>query len=550
MMTVKGKLITGLGIVLILMFAIGGVGVWNTKRSKALIEDLGTTNTRGAVQLAQAQTALWQLRYATPQFIVLTGKAARDKIIAEETKWNKEIDDSLAAFKKGKHGTETLASLQKLEEIFKQYKEVRPRWFQLHGEGKLEEAAEWRARTNTPLGAAMVAALNELIQLQQKAADAHESEAISQTEAPRTVLLALIMLTVALAPLALVFAIRSIHNPLGKALTLANKVAAGDLTAQIDVHSKDEFGTLLTALKTMNDNLSRMVRDIRSGADSISASAAEVAAGNSDLSQRTEEQATTLEQTASSMEQLTAAVRENTHSADSANALAKAANQVAAQGGKVVGAVVTTMNEIQESSKKIGDIIGVIDGIAFQTNILALNAAVEAARAGEQGRGFAVVATEVRALAGRSAEAAREIKALIGNSLQKVETGTRQVEDAGKTMSQIVASVEKVTNIIDQISAASREQANGIEQVNHAVSQMDQVVQQNAAVVEQAAAAAESMQNNAQQLVESVSVFKLSDEGRVEAAAAPLRHEGLQRLAARQGRQIVFDRKISIKTNA
>ena len=214
------------------------------------------------------------------------------------------------------------------------------------------------------------------------------------------------------------------------------------------------------------------------------------------------------------MEQLNSAVGQNTQSADNANAMAKQANQVAAQGGAVVGAVVTTMNEIQESSKKIGDIIGVIDGIAFQTNILALNAAVEAARAGEQGRGFAVVAAEVRSLAQRSADAAKEIKVLIGNSVQRVKTGTQQVENAGKTMNEIVAAVEKVTAIIDQISSASREQASGIGQVNQAIGQMDQVVQQNAAVVEQAAAAAESMQSSAQQLVESVSVFKLNSVAR------------------------------------
>jgi methyl-accepting chemotaxis protein len=218
------------------------------------------------------------------------------------------------------------------------------------------------------------------------------------------------------------------------------------------------------------------------------------------------------------MEELTSAVRENTQSAGDASVLAKQANQVAARGGEVVSAVVDTMNEIRDSSKKIGDIIGVIDGIAFQTNILALNAAVEAARAGEQGRGFAVVAAEVRSLAQRSAAAAKEIKALIGDSVQKVETGTRQVQEAGKTMSEIVTAVEKVTANIDQISSASREQADGIEQVNRAISQMDQVVQQNAAVVEQAAAAAESVQANAQVLVQSVSVFKLNDAAPVQSA--------------------------------
>jgi methyl-accepting chemotaxis protein len=324
--------------------------------------------------------------------------------------------------------------------------------------------------------------------------------------------------------LASIWITRSITRPLNTGLAFANQVAAGDLTATIEVTSNDEFGRLLGALKAMNENLTRMVSGIRLSAESIHKAAEEVASGNTDLSQRTEEQASTLEETAASMEELTSAVNENTQSAGNANVLAKQANQVAARGGEVVSAVVTTMNEIRQSSKKIGDIIGVIDGIAFQTNILALNAAVEAARAGEQGRGFAVVAAEVRSLAQRSAGAAKEIKTLIGDSVQKVDTGTQQVEDAGKTMSEIVASVEKVTANIDQISSASREQASGIGQVNSAVSQMDQVVQKNAAVVLQAAAAAELMQANAQELVQLVSVFKLGDAAPVEASAGEHAH--------------------------
>jgi methyl-accepting chemotaxis protein len=507
-MTVKSKLVTGLGIILLMVITMGGAGIWNTMRSLQLIEELGASS-RGAVQLANAQNALWQLRYGFPQFMLYNDKEARDKIVADEAKWYKEIDDNLAAFKKGRHSAEELAALKKLEDVFKQYKDARPRWFQLYGEWKLEEAAEWHAKTTTPYGAGTVAGLSELIQLQQKTAESLEKDAIKQAATLIIVLVVLVVLTIVLVLLVSYFTIRSISAPLSRALALANQVAAGDLTAQIEVNSSDEFGKLLGALKAMNENLTRMVQDIRGGAESIRTAAEEVASGNANLSQRTEEQASTLEETASSMEELTAAVRENTQGANNANALANEANQVAAQGGTVVGAVVTTMNEIQESSKKIGDIIGVIDSIAFQTNILALNAAVEAARAGEQGRGFAVVATEVRALAQRSADAAKEIKILIGNSVQKVETGTRQVEDAGKTMSEIVASVEKVTAIINQISSASREQSSGIEQVNQAIGQMDQVVQQNAAVVEQAAAAAESMQANAQLLYQAVSVFKL-----------------------------------------
>ncbi len=324
----------------------------------------------------------------------------------------------------------------------------------------------------------------------------------------------------AIGILASIWITRSITRPLNSALVVANQVAAGDLTASIEITANDEFGALLRALKIMNGNLTLMVHEIRRGAEAIHSAAGEVAAGNGDLSHRTEEQASTLEETAASMEELTTAVHENTRSAGEANVLAQQANHVAARGGEAVGTVVATMNDIRASSKRIGDIIGVIDGIAFQTNILALNAAVEAARAGEQGRGFAVVASEVRSRAQRSAAAAKEIKTLIGDSMTKVGAGTRQVEDAGRTMGEIVSAVEKVTRNIDQITSASREQAAGIEQVNRAVMQMDQVVQQNAAVVSRAAMAADSVQDHARQLVESVSAFKLEGTATFEPPAS------------------------------
>lgn len=303
----------------------------------------------------------------------------------------------------------------------------------------------------------------------------------------------------------------AITRPLGAAISHANRVAAGDLTLSIQAMERGEFGRLMQALKAMDENLVRMVNDIRSGAEAIVTSANEVATGNSNLSKRTEMQASTLEETASSMSSLTSAVRQNTENARKANELAKNANAVAASGGVVVGEVVTTMNDIHDSSRKIADIISVIDSIAFQTNILALNAAVEAARAGEQGRGFAVVASEVRGLAQRSADAAKEIKGLISTSVDKVEAGTRLVENAGKTMDEIVVSVAKVTQIMDQISTASSEQSSGIEQVNQAIGQMEQVVQQNAAVVEQASAAADSMRMQAHRLQEVAGVFKLNE---------------------------------------
>ena len=304
---------------------------------------------------------------------------------------------------------------------------------------------------------------------------------------------------------------RVISGPLKIASDVAARVAAGDLTSKIEVTSKDETGKLMQSLKDMNASLTKIVGEVRSGTDTIATASSQIAAGNLDLSSRTEQQASSLEETASSMEEMTSTVKQNADNARQANQLAASASAVAIKGGAVVAQVVDTMSSINESSKKIVDIIGVIDGIAFQTNILALNAAVEAARAGEQGRGFAVVASEVRNLAQRSAAAAKEIKGLIGDSVEKVEAGTKQVGQAGATMDEIVDSVKRVTDIMSEIAAASREQTSGIEQINQAISQMDQVTQQNAALVEEAAAAAESLQDQAGNLAQIVGVFKLDD---------------------------------------
>ncbi len=303
---------------------------------------------------------------------------------------------------------------------------------------------------------------------------------------------------------------RMITKPLTLAVEVANKVAEGDLSFHLDDVARDtEFGRLLAAQQQMERNLADIVSQVRTGTDTITVAAREIATGNADLSSRTEQQASSLEETASSMEELTSTVKQNAENARQANQLVQSTAEVAVKGGNVVGKVVDTMASISESSRKIADIIGVIDGIAFQTNILALNAAVEAARAGEQGRGFAVVAAEVRNLAQRSAGAAKEIKSLIEDSVGQVESGGKLVDEAGKTMSEIVTSVKRVTDIMGEIAAASQEQSAGIEQVNQAITQMDDVTQQNAALVEQAAAAAMSLQEQADVLAHAVSVFKL-----------------------------------------
>ena len=305
---------------------------------------------------------------------------------------------------------------------------------------------------------------------------------------------------------------RSITRPLGEAVEAARNVAAGDLRTQITIRSDDETGQLLLALKEMSSSLNRIVHQVRGGAETIAAASDEIARGNMDLSSRTEMQAGAIEETASSMEELTSTVQQNADNARQASQLAVSAVDVAARGGQVVEQVVGTMESINASSRKIVDIIGVIDGIAFQTNILALNAAVEAARAGEQGRGFAVVASEVRNLAQRSATAAREIKALIGESVDCVEAGNRLVGEAGMTMGEIVASVRRVMDIMGEISAASQEQGAGIAQVNGAIGEMDAATQQNAALVEEAAAAAQSLREQTVALTEVVGVFKLDEE--------------------------------------
>ncbi|KVW96094.1 methyl-accepting chemotaxis protein [Thiobacillus denitrificans] len=361
-----------------------------------------------------------------------------------------------------------------------------------------------------------------LIALQLAIAKSEFEAAQSRYVMVRNISMAVIVFGVLLATLIGFLLIRAITGPLNAAVKLARGVAAGDLTQRIEVSSTNEVGQLLQALKDMNDSLVSVVGQVRNGVDTVAHASSQIAAGNLDLSSRTEEQASSLEETASSMEELTSTVKQNAENARQANQLVGSTADVAVKGGQVVGQVIDTMASIKQSSRKIADIIGVIDGIAFQTNILALNAAVEAARAGEQGRGFAVVAAEVRNLAQRSAGAAKEIKGLIEDSVGKVDAGGKLVDEAGKTMDEIVSSVKRVTDIMSEIAAASQEQSTGIEQVNQAITQMDNVTQQNAALVEEAAAAAESMQEQAAKLAEAVSVFKLESGAYSTQAALPV----------------------------
>ena len=375
-----------------------------------------------------------------------------------------------------------------------------------------------------PAARAFVAALDEFANQQSAATGTVGANILASFSETHTILTALGIVAVVSGVACAWFITRSITAPLQQALAVAERVAAGDLSSRIAATRRDEVGQLMNALGRMNANLAAIVGQVRDGTATIAQASNEIASGNQDLSSRTEQQAGSLEETAASMEELTSTVRQNSEHARRANQLAGNAAAVAGAGGRMVGEVVGTMGRIDASSQRIADIIGVIDGIAFQTNILALNAAVEAARAGEQGRGFAVVASEVRNLAQRSATAAKEIKTLIDASSEQVQAGTRQVAQASATMQQIVDSIGQVSVIVGEIAAASEEQSAGIDQVNTAVVEMDRVTQQNAALVEQAAAAAASMREQAGQLAEVVGTFRLAaDAGHNLAIVAPQR---------------------------
>ena len=374
-----------------------------------------------------------------------------------------------------------------------------------------------------PASDAYVAAIDAFQKFEHELVTARTAAVKAEVQRAEVILLTLAAIALAIGGAAAWLITRSITAPLRQAAAATRTMAGGDLTQTVHADGRDEVADLLRGLSDMQQSLQRLIGDVRSTTDSITTASSEIATGNQDLSSRTEQTASNLQQTASSMEQLTGTVKQTADSARTANQLASSAQATAAKGGEVVSQVVTTMDEINASSKKIADIIGVIDGIAFQTNILALNAAVEAARAGEQGRGFAVVAGEVRSLAQRSAQAAKEIKGLIGDSVQKVESGSRLVADAGQTMTEIVGSVQRVSDIIGEITAAAAEQSDGIGQVNTAVTNLDQMTQQNAALVEQSAAAAESLKDQALRLAQAIGSFRIAGAASVPVATAPSR---------------------------
>ncbi len=441
-----------------------------------------------------------------------------------------EIQDAMAALLPDQEGK---ALYQAILSTRKAYVDARKAVFKAKADGDFDKGKRIFESDMEGKRVAYLAALQRLADEQKARLGAMAADIQRGYESGRNMLLMLGAAAVALGVGFAWYITRTITQPISDAVRVAQSVSSGDLTSDIVVQTRDEAGQLMDALKSMNSNLVDIVGQVRSGADSMADATNEIAAGNLDLSNRTERQASSLQETASSMEQLTAIVRANADNARQATVLADAASQTASRGGAVVGDMVQTMEAINASSRRIVDIIAVIDGIAFQTNILALNAAVEAARAGEQGRGFAVVASEVRGLAQRSAAAAREIKELIADSVEKVEAGASLTSKAGATMDDIVAAIARVTAIMTDIADASEAQRSGIEQISHAITQMDETTQQNAALVEQAAAAASAMQEQSEQLAQSVSVFKLTAQQMAAMQRdAPGRPAGSSRLPA------------------
>ena len=453
--------------------------------------------------------------------LVLATDAGQIQAIKADIAVNKKtIDDALALLDRKVYLPEGKVLLERLKELRAKYVQSFTRVAQLVEAGDKEGAVQLLKTETLPALDALQEPINGLTALQRKLAESDGQQALADIRSARAVMLVLGIAALLLGAVLAYGITVSITRPLRRAVGVAQSVAAGDLSSQIEVTGRDETGELLQALSDMNNSLVAIVADVRRGSEAIATATSQIAAGNTDLSSRTEEQASALEQTAASMEELADTVKQNYEHGKHANQIAESASQVAVKGGAVVSQVVQTMEQINTSSRKIADIIGVIDSIAFQTNILALNAAVEAARAGEQGRGFAVVASEVRSLAGRSAEAAKEIKALIGASVENVESGSAQVAQAGQAMGEIVSSVQRVSDLIGEITASATEQRDGIAQVNQAVTHLDQMTQQNAALVEESTAAAASMRDQAQHLAEVVSVFNVGAVA-VRAPVAP-----------------------------
>ncbi|MGD9773781.1 methyl-accepting chemotaxis protein [Diaphorobacter sp.] len=509
------------GLVLLITVIIAGIGVWRLQELASVTQQLATTDNerlRAVLHWRQGIDLNW----------VRTRAVLLDADTSHLAAWQAEIEQGSAGVNESRKSVERLVvsdegrrMLADIDKAREAYRAPRAELFKRKAAG--EDVSALVQSQLKPLADAYTQTIQTLEQRQRMLYEHTLAEANAAADQGRLVIIVAALLALLTGAGAAWVLGRSITAPLHLAVRRAGQIAEGDLTQPIEAHGRDETAALLDALRHMQDNLASVVAGVRGNAESVATASAEISQGNSDLSARTEAQASALEETAASMEQLGATVRQNADNARQANQLAQSASTVAIQGGEVVSEVVHTMKGINDSSRKIADIIGVIDGIAFQTNILALNAAVEAARAGEQGRGFAVVAGEVRSLAQRSAEAAKEIKQLITASVERVEQGSHLVDRAGTTMTEVVHSIRRVTDIMGEISAASSEQSAGVAQVGEAVTQMDHATQQNAALVEEMAAAANSLSGQARDLVTAMAVFRLAQGGTAAPrAAAPM----------------------------
>ncbi|MFY1850080.1 MULTISPECIES: methyl-accepting chemotaxis protein [Achromobacter] len=506
------------------MFASNGVAWMGLNSSNDKLDQINAAYTDQAVPLTRAYTVFLRARLLLSTSLMDMQQGKTEQATAQAKRSEGLMQDAfkmMDEFRKAPQlpGTEALG--QAVDVALKEYDAV------LKGQAKALANMAIQDYLNLNDAASNVntkfrEAVEKYLDFVDKRTDELAAQAQVDHNISRSVTIALLVIAALLAIGCWIFINRTVLRPLHEAGDHFEKIAGGDFTGRIDVRSTNEIGQMFGAVKRMQESLTRTVATVRRGVDEINVGSREISAGNTDLSSRTEQQAASLEETAASMEQLASTVKQNADNARQANQLAASASDVAERGGSAVAEVVNTMQGISASSRKISEIVSVIDGIAFQTNILALNAAVEAARAGEQGKGFAVVAGEVRSLAQRSAQAAKEIKGLIEDSVTKVGAGSQQVERAGATMQEIVASVKRVTDIMGEISAASEEQSSGIDQVNRAVSQMDEVTQQNAALVEEAAAAAGSLQEQAQRLAEAVAVFKINAGDVIEVPARQL----------------------------
>ncbi len=498
------------GATLLLALAGSGFGAWTLGDSAQRMHELvdGSVATERIVSDWYRNVAVSVRR--TTAVAVSSDPSLSDFFAPESAASNKSTGELQERAGKMMNSDEEKRLFAEIGDVRKGYVAARDQVFALKKSGDADGARKMLDDTYLPAAAKYQETLQKLAAMQRQEIDDEGAAVQAATARARLLLLVFGIGSLVTGALLSAWLVRSITRPIQHAVDAADRIAGLDLTETIQSHDRDETGRLLKALGSMQGALQVLVAQVRRSTDSISLASTEIADGNMDLSARTEEAASSLQQTAASIEQMNGTVQQSALSARTANELANTAAEVAMRGGEVVSRVVSTMEEINGSSRKIADIIGVIDGIAFQTNILALNAAVEAARAGEQGRGFAVVATEVRSLAQRSAAAAREIKGLIGASVDKVELGTQLVADAGETMNEVVQSAQRVSAVIAEITTATAEQSQGIGQVNTAVSQLDQVTQQNAALVEESAAAAESLKSQAQQLAETVQRFRIA----------------------------------------